>query len=59
LAGCGFSAGGDGTKVLANAVKHAAVSCQNAGELVVQLELEVRELLALAEQADTRGEASG
>ena len=49
----------DGTKVLANASKHAAVSYRKAGELVAQLELEVKELLALAEQADTRGEASG
>jgi transposase len=43
----------DGTKVLANASKHAAVSYQHAGKTIQQLELEVKELLAKAEQADT------
>ena len=42
----------DGTKVLANASKHSAVSYQRAGELIEQLELEVQQLLAEAEQAD-------
>lgn len=42
----------DGTKVLANASKHSAVSYQRAGELIAQLELEVQQLLAKAEQAD-------
>jgi len=42
----------DGTKVLANASKHSAVSYQRAGEMIVQLELEVAQLLAKAEQAD-------
>jgi transposase len=42
----------DGTKVLANASKHSAVSYQRAGELIEQLELEVQQLLAKAEQAD-------
>ena len=42
----------DGTKVLANASKHSAVSYQRAGEMIEQLELEVRQLLAKAEQAD-------
>lgn len=42
----------DGTKVLANASKHSAVSYQRAGEMIVQLELEVQQLLAKAEQAD-------
>jgi transposase len=42
----------DGTKVEANASKHAAVSYQRAGEMITQLELEVQQLLAKAEQAD-------
>jgi transposase len=42
----------DGTKVLANASKHNAVSYQRAGELSTQLELEVQQLLAKAEAAD-------
>ena len=42
----------DGTKVLANASKHSAVSYERAGEMIVQLELEVQQLLAKAEQAD-------
>ena len=42
----------DGTKVLANASKHNAVSYQRAGELSAQLELEVQQLLAKAEAAD-------
>ena len=44
----------DGTKVRANASKHAAVSYQRAGELIAQLQLEVQELVTRAEQADTR-----
>ncbi len=44
----------DGTKVLANASKHAAVSYEHAGKTIAQLELEVKELLAKAEQADSR-----
>ena len=44
----------DGTKLQANASKHAAVSYQRAGELITQLELEVQELLTRAEQADTQ-----
>lgn len=43
---------GDGTKVAANASKHAAVSYQRAGEMIAQLELEVKQLVAKAEQAD-------
>ena len=43
----------DGTKVLANASKHAAVSYERAGEMTQQLELEVQQLLAKAETADT------
>ena len=42
----------DGTKVLAHASKHSAVSYQRAGEQIAQLELEVQQLLAKAEQAD-------
>jgi transposase len=42
----------DGTKVLAHASKHSAVSYERAGEMIAQLELEVQQLLAKAEQAD-------
>ena len=42
----------DGTKVLAHASKHSAVSYQRAGEMIARLELEVAQLLAKAEQAD-------
>jgi transposase len=42
----------DGTKVLASASKHSAVSYARAGEMIEQLELEVQQLLAKAEQAD-------
>ena len=45
----------DGTKIQANASKHAAVSYQRAGELIQQLQLEVQALVTCAEQADTRG----
>jgi transposase len=44
----------DGTKIQANASKHAAVSYQRAGELITQLELEVHELVTRAQQADTQ-----
>ena len=40
----------DGTKVLAHASKHSAVSYQRAGELIEQLELEVQQLLAKADR---------
>jgi Transposase DDE domain len=43
----------DGTKVLANASKHAAVSYEHAGKTIQQLDFEVKELLAKAEQADS------
>ena len=43
----------DGTKVLANASKHAAVSYEHAGKTIEQLELEVQELMAKAEQAES------
>jgi transposase len=42
----------DGTKVLAHASKHAAVSYAHAGKTIQQLDLEVKELLAKAERAD-------
>ena len=42
----------DGTKIAANASKHAAVSYARAGEQIGQLELEVEQRLAKAEQAD-------
>ena len=43
----------DGTKVLANASKHSAVSYERAGQMIAQLELEVQQLVAKAETADT------
>lgn len=43
----------DGTKVLANASKHSAVSYRRAGQMIEQLEWEVQQLLAKAEQADS------
>jgi transposase len=42
----------DGTKVLANASKHAAVSYQRAGQMIEELEVEVEPLLQKAEAAD-------
>ncbi len=42
----------DGTKIQANASKHAAVSYARAGEMLAQLELEVAELLERAKQAE-------
>lgn len=44
----------DGTKLQANASKHAAVSYQRAGEFILQLQLEVQELVTRAAQADPR-----
>src|SRR6266404_4234455 len=44
----------DGTKIQANASKHAAVSYQRAGEMLEQLELEVKELMERAEQAEAK-----
>ncbi len=44
----------DGTKIQANASKHAAVSYQRAGERIQQLELEVKELMERAEQAEAQ-----
>jgi len=42
----------DGTKIQANASKHAAVSYQRAGEMIAELELEVQELVRRARQAE-------
>lgn len=44
----------DGTKIQANASKHAAVSYERAGEMLQQLELEVKELMERAEQAEAQ-----
>jgi transposase len=49
----------DGTKIQANASKHAAVSYARAGEMIAQLELEVQQLVKLAEQADANARADG
>ena len=43
----------DGTKVLANASKHSAVSYQRAGERMEELDLEVAQLMEKAEAADS------
>ena len=48
------SASVDGTKIQANASKHAAVSYERAGQMLAQLELEVKQLLERAERADTQ-----
>ena len=54
--GCLKQLGGisvDGTKVKANASKHAAVSYKRAGEMIELLEKEVAELIQKAEDADS------
>jgi transposase len=43
----------DGTKVMANASKHSAVSYERAGQRIEQLEMEVAQLMAKAEAADS------
>jgi transposase len=43
----------DGTKILASASRHAAVSYERAGQQLQQVELEIEQLLAKAEAADT------
>lgn len=48
----GISVAIDGTKILANASKHAAVSYAHAGQTMQTLELEIAALLAKADQAD-------
>ena len=42
----------DGTKIHANASKHAAVSYKRAGQMIEQLQMEVDALVKKAEQAD-------
>lgn len=49
----------DGTTLKANASKNRNVRYDRAGELVEQLELEVRELLEQAERTDRRDECDG
>jgi transposase len=49
----------DGTHIRANASKHKNVTYGRAGELVGQLETDVKELLGKAEEADRRGEPDG
>lgn len=49
----------DGSKVLANASKHSAVSYQRAGEKIGQLELEVQQLMEKAQQANATPLADG
>lgn len=44
----------DGTKILANASKHAAVSYGRAGEQLQQVELEIAQLMAKAHEEDNR-----
>jgi transposase len=46
----------DGSQIKANASKHRGVSYQRAGELLQELEKEVKELMAKAERADSQGE---
>jgi len=49
----------DGTKIAANASQHAAVSYERATQSIAQLELEVQQLLAKAEQADATPRQDG
>ena len=44
----------DGTKIQANASKHAAVSCPRAGEMIEQWELDVKEVRERAEPAEAK-----
>jgi transposase len=46
----------DGTRLKANASKHRGVSSQRSGQLIKQLEEDVKELLRQAERADSQGE---
>lgn len=43
----------DGTKILANASRHSAVSYERAGEQLRQVELEIEQLIAKAEATDS------
>lgn len=49
----------DGTKMRANANKTRSIRYDRAGELIEQLELEVRELMEQAEQTDQSEQADG
>ena len=49
----------DGTKVLANASKHKALSWGHANKIEAQLQREVQSLLALAEQSDSAAVPDG
>src|SRR5690606_22705975 len=49
----------DGTKIQANASKHAAVSYKRAGELIAQLELEGNQLLERVQQAEAQESPEG
>src|SRR5258708_13629347 len=46
----------DGTRLKANGSKHRGVNYQRSGQLIKQLEEEVKELLRQAERADSQGE---
>lgn len=46
----------DGTRLKANASKHRGVNYERSGQLIKQLEEEVKELLGKAERADSHGE---
>lgn len=48
----------DGTKISANASKHSSVSYRRANEMIAELEVEVQELITLAEAADRTPEAA-
>jgi transposase len=50
---------GDGTKIKANASKHKAVSYKRAGEIIAEMDAEVKELMQLAEEADGQGLEKG
>ena len=49
----------DGTKILANASRHSALSYEHAGKIEAQLKAEVAELMARAEAADAADIADG
>jgi len=53
LKACG-GASVDGTKISANASKHAAVSYKRAGEMIAELQQEVQLLMVKAEEADNQ-----
>jgi hypothetical protein len=46
----------DGTRLKANACRHRGVNYERSGQLIKQLEEEVKELLRKAERADSQGE---